>query len=104
MSHDAILDTFTGYFWLTTPILLTAGTLFVMWIGEKITDKGLGNGTSIIIMIGILSRFPNAIKQEFMAKSVMGSGGILIFVIEVAIMVAVIMGLIVLIRVFAKYR
>ena len=69
-----------------------------MWIGEKITDKGLGNGTSIIIMIGILARFPNAVLQEFRAKSVMGSGGILIFVIEVAILVAVIMGLIVLIQ------
>ncbi len=69
-----------------------------MWIGEKITDKGLGNGTSIIIMIGILARFPNAVHQEFLAKSVMGSGGILIFVIEIAILVAVIMGLIVLIQ------
>jgi preprotein translocase subunit SecY len=69
-----------------------------MWLGEKITDKGLGNGTSIIIMIGILARFPNAVRQEFLAKSVLGSGGILIFVIEVAILVAVIMGLIVLIQ------
>src|SRR5450755_4766962 len=69
-----------------------------MWIGEKITDKGLGNGTSIIIMIGILARFPNALVNEFRAKSVMGSGGILIFVIEIAILVAVIMGLIVLIQ------
>jgi len=98
MGHDAIIESFSTYFWLTTPILLTAGTLFVMWIGEKITDKGLGNGTSIIIMIGILARFPNAVRQEFLAKSVMGSGGILIFVIEVAILVAVIMGLIVLIQ------
>jgi preprotein translocase subunit SecY len=98
MGHDAILENFSTYFWLTTPILLTAGTLFVMWIGEKITDKGLGNGTSIIIMIGILARFPKAIQQEFASKSVMGSGGILLFVIEVAILVAVIMGLIVLIQ------
>ncbi len=42
MGRDAIIDSFSAYFWLTTPILLTAGTLFVMWIGEKITDKGLG--------------------------------------------------------------
>jgi preprotein translocase subunit SecY len=98
MGHDAIIESFSAYFWVTTPILLTAGTLFVMWLGEKITDKGLGNGTSIIIMIGILARFPNSIRNEFLAKSAMGSGGILIFVIEVAIMVAVIMGLIVLIQ------
>src|SRR5436305_3854825 len=98
MGRDAIIDSFSAYFWFTTPVLLTAGTLFVMWIGEKITDKGLGNGTSIIIMIGILARFPNAVRQEFLAKSVLGSGGILLFVIEVAILVAVIMGLIVLIQ------
>ncbi|MEO6963869.1 MAG: preprotein translocase subunit SecY [Chitinophagales bacterium] len=98
MGHDAIIESFSPYFWVTTPILLTAGTLFVMWLGEKITDKGLGNGTSIIIMIGILARFPSSVRNEFMAKSAMGSGGILIFVIEVAIMVAVILGLIVLIQ------
>ncbi|MDP4130346.1 MAG: preprotein translocase subunit SecY, partial [Bacteroidota bacterium] len=98
MGHDAIIESFSPYFWVTTPILLTAGTLFVMWLGEKITDKGLGNGTSIIIMIGILARFPSSVRNEFLAKSAMGSGGILIFVIEVAIMVAVILGLIVLIQ------
>ncbi|MDP4218612.1 MAG: preprotein translocase subunit SecY [Bacteroidota bacterium] len=98
LCKDAVLDSFSTYFWLTTPILLTAGTLFVMWLGEKITDKGLGNGTSLIIMIGILARFPRSIQQEWDAKLAIGSGGILIFVIEVAIMVAIIMGLIVLIQ------
>ncbi|MFI5157113.1 MAG: preprotein translocase subunit SecY [Chitinophagales bacterium] len=98
MGKDAILDSFSTYFWLTTPIVLTAGTLFVMWLGEKITDKGLGNGTSLIIMIGILARLPNSLKQEFNAKAALGSGGILIFVVEIAIMVAIIMGLIVLIQ------
>ncbi len=98
MGRDAIIESFSAYFWVTTPILLTAGTLFVMWLGEKITDKGLGNGTSIIIMIGILARFPNSMRNEFLARSAMGSGGILIFVIEVAILIAVILGLIVLIQ------
>ena len=98
MGKDAIIDSFAQYFWLTTPIVLTAGTLFVMWLGEKITDKGLGNGTSLIIMIGILSRLPSAIRNEFVAKSAIGSGGILIFVIEIAILVAIILGLIVLIQ------
>ena len=98
MGRDAIIDSFSAYFWVTTPILLTAGTLFVMWLGEKITDKGLGNGTSIIIMIGILARFPNSLRNEFLARSAMGSGGTLIFVIELAILIAVILGLIVLIQ------
>ncbi|MHA4812033.1 preprotein translocase subunit SecY [Flavitalea flava] len=98
LGRDAIVDSFSGYFWLTTPIVLTAGTLFVMWLGEKITDKGLGNGTSLIIMIGILGRLPRNFIQEWNAKAAAGSGGILIFVIEIAILVAIIMGLIVLIQ------
>jgi preprotein translocase subunit SecY len=92
----AILPSFGAYFWLTTPIVLTAGTLFVMWLGEKITDKGLGNGTSLIIMIGILARLPRSFVQEWNSKLTIGSGGILIFVLEVAVMIAIIMGLIIL--------
>jgi preprotein translocase subunit SecY len=98
LGRDAILETFSAYFWLTTPIVLTAGTLFVMWLGEKITDKGLGNGTSLIIMIGILARLPRSFRDEWMSKLSIGSGGILIFVIEIAVMIAIIMGLIVLIQ------
>jgi preprotein translocase subunit SecY len=98
LGKDAILDSFSAYFWLTTPIVLTAGTLFVMWLGEKITDKGLGNGQSLIIMIGILARLPRSVVQEWNAKVTTGSGGILVFVIEMAVLVAIIMGLIVLIQ------
>ena len=98
MAKDAMLDAYAPYFWISTPIILTAGTLFVMWLGEKITDKGLGNGTSLIIMIGILARLPNAFMQELRAKLVLGSGGILIFIIEVAILIAIVLGLIVLIQ------
>jgi len=98
LGKDAILDSFSAYFWLTTPIVLTAGTLFVMWLGEKITDKGLGNGQSLIIMIGILARLPRSFVQEWNAKVATGSGGILVFVIEIAVLVAIIMGLIVLIQ------
>ncbi|MFL5808143.1 MAG: preprotein translocase subunit SecY, partial [Flavisolibacter sp.] len=50
-----ITASYDPYFWLSTVVILTAGTLFVMWLGEKITDKGLGNGTSLIIMVGILA-------------------------------------------------
>ncbi len=83
-------------FWLSTIIVLTAGTLFVMWLGEKITDRGIGNGTSLIIMVGILARFPHSIIQEFGAKNIGGGGGLLIFLIELAIFIAVIIGLILL--------
>jgi len=83
-------------FWLSTIVVLTAGTLFVMWMGEKITDKGIGNGTSLIIMVGILARLPHSLLQEFSAKNLGGGGGLLIFLIELAIFIAVIVGLILL--------
>jgi len=83
-------------FWLSTVVVLTAGTLFVMWMGEKITDKGIGNGTSLIIMVGILARLPQSLMQEFSAKTVNGGGGLLIFMIEMAFFIAVIVGLILL--------
>lgn len=95
---EAIIDAYVPYFWVSTTIVLTAGTLFVMWLGEKITDKGLGNGASVIIMVGILARLPQSFWQEWQAKITRGGGGLLIFVIEIAVLVAVIMGLIVLIQ------
>jgi preprotein translocase subunit SecY len=85
------------YFYLTTVIILTAGTLFVMWMGEKITDKGLGNGTSLIIMVGILARLPQSFFGELTLKSVR-SGMILVFIIEIAVLIAIIMGCILLIQ------
>jgi preprotein translocase subunit SecY len=93
----AILPGFAPYFWLSTVVLLTAGTLFVMWMGEKITDRGLGNGTSLIIMIGILARLPQSFLQELSAKSVR-NGQILIFIVEIAILIAIILGCILLIQ------
>ncbi len=95
---EAIIPAFKPYFMFTTIIILTAGTLFVMWLGERIQDKGLGNGTSIIIMVGILARLPQSLIQEFGAKSERAGGGLLIFLIEIAILVAIIMGLIILVQ------
>jgi preprotein translocase subunit SecY len=98
LGPEVFLESYQPYFVYSTVIILTAGTLFVMWLGEKIQDKGLGNGTSIIIMVGILARLPQAAIQEFGAKEAKGGGGLLIFLIEIAILVAVIMGLIVLVQ------
>ena len=92
-----IMAGYASYFWLSTVVVLTAGTLFVMWMGEKITDKGLGNGTSLIIMIGIIARLPQSFLQELSAKSVR-NGQILVFIIEIAILIAIIMGCILLIQ------
>ncbi|MBZ5855706.1 preprotein translocase subunit SecY [Flavihumibacter profundi] len=98
VNNSALLESYAPYFWISTTIVLTAGTLFVMWLGEKITDKGLGNGTSLIIMVGILARLPQASIHEWAAKSNRGGGGLLIFIIEIAVLVAIIMGLIVLVQ------
>jgi len=95
---SAILEAYSPYFLVSTVIVLTAGTLFVMWLGEKIQDKGLGNGTSIIIMVGILGRLPESFMQEIAAKSNKGGGGLLILLVEMAFLIAVIMGLIILVQ------
>lgn len=95
---EAILPAYKPFFAFSTVVTLTAGTLFVMWLGERIQDKGLGNGTSIIIMVGILSRLPQSIVQEFVNKQERGGGGLIIFLIEIAVLVAIIMGLIILVQ------
>ena len=95
---EAIIPAFKPYFAFSTIVILTAGTMFVMWLGERIQDKGLGNGTSIIIMVGILARLPQSIIQEFYTKQEKGGGGLLIFLIEIAILFAIIMGLIILVQ------
>ena len=93
----AIVQEFPQFlFWLSTVVVLTAGTLFVMWMGEKITDKGIGNGVSLIIMVGIFARLPESLFQEFAARNLGGGGGLLIFLIEMAVFIAVIVGLILL--------
>jgi preprotein translocase subunit SecY len=96
-SQGGILPGYANYFWLSTIVVLTAGTMFVMWMGEKITDKGLGNGTSLIIMIGILGRLPQTFLQELTTKSAR-SGDILVFIIEIAILIGIILGTILLIQ------
>jgi preprotein translocase subunit SecY len=98
VNRDALIDSYQAYFWISTVIVLTAGTLFVMWLGEKIQDKGLGNGTSIIIMVGILARLPQSFLGELGAKQTRGGGGLLIFLVEIAFLIAIIMGLIILVQ------
>ena len=71
-----------GIFWFSSIIILTTGTIFAMWLGERITDKGIGNGISMIIMVGIIARLPQAILFEF--QSQVNVGGLLVFVLELA--------------------
>ena len=71
-------------FMITSTIILAAGSMFVLWLGERITDKGIGNGVSLIIMIGIIARLPQAFIQEFTSRmSAATGGGIIMFLFEV---------------------
>ena len=72
-------------------IVLIAGTLFTMWLGEKITDKGIGNGISLIIMIGIVARLPQALLAEFTARVETSTGSLIMFVVELALLFLVFM-------------
>lgn len=81
-------------FYISTIVVLTAGTLFVMYLGEKITDKGIGNGTSMIIMVGILARLPNNLVEEFTSKQ--QTDKLLFFLVEMAVFVAIVIGLVLL--------
>ena len=90
--NEAILIN-TATFRIVSVIVLTAGTIFCMWLGERITDKGIGNGISMLIMIGIVSRFPGALYEEAASR---GSGGALIFVLEIVALFFVVMGAVIL--------
>ena len=86
-----------GWFWVSTIFVLTAGTVFAMWIGERITDKGIGNGISLIIMIGIIANLPFALVGEINHR-IQGGGGLIPFVMEMALLVAIVMAVILLVQ------
>lgn len=69
-------------FWASSIIILLSGTIFIMWLGEKITDKGIGNGISLIIMIGIIANLPVAFIQEFVSRLENSGGGLVILLVE----------------------
>jgi preprotein translocase subunit SecY len=78
-------------FMVPAAIILAAGSMFILWLGERITDKGVGNGVSLIIMIGIIARFPQAFGQEITSRfTAISSGGLVMFIIELMILYAVI--------------
>ncbi len=85
-------------FTVSSVIILTAGSMFVMWLGERITDKGIGNGISLIIMIGIIARLPQAIVQEFASRISQQGGGLVMFLIEFVILFMVFIASILLVQ------
>ncbi|HOE04010.1 MAG TPA: preprotein translocase subunit SecY [Bacteroidales bacterium] len=83
---------YSGFmFTFTSVIILTAGTMFVMWLGEKITDRGIGNGISLIIMIGIISRMPFAFAAETVSRFEEQTGGLVMLLVELIILFVVFM-------------
>ena len=90
-------------FMFASTIILAAGSMFVLWLGERITDKGIGNGVSIIIMIGIIARMPSAIIEEFTtALSGAAGGGVIFFIIEMIALLFVMMLAIMLVKAIRK--
>jgi len=79
------------YFTILNMCVLTAGTMFVMWLGEKITDKGIGNGISLIIMVGIISALPGAFLSEFQSRTTSVAGGLVMFIVEIVALIGVVM-------------
>jgi len=85
-------------FMFTSTIILAAGSMFILWLGERITDKGIDNGISFIILIGIIARFPDALLQEVVSRVANKSGGLIMFIIEIVFLLLVIGAAILLVQ------
>ncbi len=83
-------------------VILIAGTMFIMWLGEKITDKGIGNGISLIIMIGIVARLPHALLAEVNARLQTASGNMIMLILEIVLLFLVFMATIALVQAVRK--
>lgn len=74
-----------GMFYVSSIVILVTGTIFAMWLGEKITDKGIGNGISLLIMVGIIATLPQAFAQEWVSRVNQSNGGLIMILIELVI-------------------
>ena len=88
-----------SFFMITSAFILAAGSMFILWLGERITDRGIGNGVSVIIMIGIIARLPQAFVQELTSRfTAISGGGIVMFIVELLILYAVVCAAILLVQ------
>lgn len=88
----------TWEFLLPATIILAAGSMFVLWLGERITDKGIGNGVSFIILVGIIARLPHALIGEFTSRLGNQAGGLVMFLVEIVVLLFIIAGAILLVQ------
>ncbi|MCF6133050.1 preprotein translocase subunit SecY [Flavobacterium wongokense] len=103
LPSSAFLLGFDSFSFLFSSVLiLTTGTIFAMWLGEKITDKGIGNGISLLIMVGILARLPQALFQEFTSKVTNNNGGPMLLVLEIIVWLLVIIACVLLVMAVRK--
>lgn len=96
LTNPGVLSDFM--FMVTSVVILTSSTIFVMWLGERITDKGIGNGISLIIMVGIIARLPQALLSELDGRLGDAGGGLVIFLIEMVALLGVVMLVILLVQ------
>ncbi len=98
----AFVMEYNAFFIFTALVVLIAGTMFVMWLGEKITDKGIGNGISLIIMVGIVARLPHALLAELDARTNAATGGWVMLVVEFVLLYFIFMAAIALVQATRK--
>ena len=99
--YGALGNAIPGGFWdwvLPTTIILASGSMFVLWLGERITDKGIGNGISFIILIGIIARLPLALIGEFVSRLKDSGGGLIVFMLEIVFLLFIIAAAIMLVQ------
>lgn len=92
----------TTTFMISSVVILVTGCVFAMWLGEKITDKGIGNGISLLIMVGIIARLPQSFLQEYVARVTESNGGLIMILIELVIWFVIIMASIMLVMAVRK--
>ncbi len=102
LPQEAFLLGSSTMFIISSVVILTSGCIFAMWLGEKITDKGVGNGISLLIMVGIIARLPRAFVQEFLARTVESNGGLIMVLIELVIWFAIIFASVMLVMAVRK--
>jgi len=88
----------SSFWYIQSVLILVTGTIFVMWLGEKITDRGIGNGISLIIMIGIIARLPFAFFSELSHRLESQGGGLIMFLLEIVFLIAVVISCILLVQ------
>ncbi|WP_085535376.1 preprotein translocase subunit SecY [Massilibacteroides vaginae] len=86
------------WFTFSSTVIMAAGSMFILWLGERITDKGVGNGISFVILVGIIARLPHSLFQEFISRTTDKTGGLVMFLMEMLFLLLVIAGAILLVQ------